>query len=122
MSRTGFLVLAFLAATVSAAQAAYDAATYRALNDALVEDHIVPRYAKLAEATGRLNTLAEHICEMPSSMSVNDLRKAAVAAQDAWQRVQHVRFGPVEQDMRATRIAFWPDVRDRTGRALGEIR
>lgn len=125
MLRTGILAMAIfaamVAATVSVAQAAFDAATYRTLNDALVEDHIVPRYAKLAEATARLNTLAERICDMPSSMSISDLRKAAIAAQDAWQQVQHIRFGPVEQDMRSTRIAFWPDVRKRIDRDLGEI-
>lgn len=121
MSRTAILALALLAATVGVAQAAFDRESYRALNDALVEDHIVPRYAKLAEATARLNTLAEHICEMPSSMSVTDLRAAMIAAQDTWQRIQHVRFGPVDRDMRATRFAFWPDVRNRTGRELAEI-
>lgn len=121
MSRIAMLALALLAATVGVAQAAFDREAYRALNDALVEDHIVPRYAKLAEATARLNTLAEHICEMPSSMSVTDLGKAVIAAQDAWQRIQHVRFGPVDRDMRAARFAFWPDVRNRTGRDLAEI-
>lgn len=121
MFRTGILAIALLVAAGNMARAAIDAATYRTLNDTLVEEHIVPRYAKLAEATSQFNTLAEHICEMPSSMSVADLKKAAIAAQDAWQMVQHIRFGPVEQDMRSTRFAFWPDVRNRTGLELAEI-
>lgn len=121
MSRTAILALIVLAVTAGVAQAAFDRESYRTLNDALVEDHIVPRYAKLAEATARFSTLAEHICEMPSSMSVADLRKATVAAQDAWQGIQHIRFGPVDRDMRATRFEFWPDVRNRTGRELAEI-
>jgi len=105
----------------NAAHAAYDPDVYRALNDALVEDHIVPRYAQLAKATAEFNAIAKSSCDMPSSMRLTNLKDAALAAQDAWQAVEHIRFGPVEQEMRSTRFNFWPDVRDRTGREVADI-
>lgn len=121
MFRKSIFAIVLLVAAGNMARAAVDAETYKTLNDALVEEHIVPRYAKLAEATSQFNALAEHICEMPSTMRVADLRQAAIAAQNAWQMVQHIRFGPIERELRSTRFAFWPDVRDRTGRELAEI-
>jgi predicted lipoprotein len=121
MIRKVFLPALVLLSFTGVANGAYDAAAYRRLNDALVAEHIVPRYERFALAAARLAMLAKDVCAMPSSGGIADLRKAALAAQDAWQAVQHIRFGPVEQEMRATRLAFWPDVRNRTERELSEL-
>jgi predicted lipoprotein len=103
------------------AHADFNPAAYRALNEQLVREHILPRYARFAQMAAQFATVAGNACDMPSTASVETLRKAALLAQDAWQAVQHIRFGPIEQDMRSTRLAFWPDVRNRIGRELDEM-
>ncbi len=115
------LIFAFLAAGVGPAQAGFDAAQYRALNEQLVRQHILPRYALFDRAAAQFAAVAEDACDVPSVDAMGALRKAALMAQDAWQAVQHIRFGPIEQEMRSTRLAFWPDVRDRVGRELDEM-
>lgn len=113
------VAVAFLAA--GGAQAAFDAESYRQLNDDLVRGHVLPRYERLADASGRLAAAADAACDRPSPASLSDFRAAALAAWDAWQSIQHVRFGPVERQRRAARIQFWPDVRNHTGRRLGGL-
>lgn len=115
------LMLVLLSSGAQAAAAEHDAAAYRALNAALVAEHIVPRYARFAGTAAGLERRAEAACAKASPENAVAFRDAALAAQDAWQSVQHIRFGPAEQDMRSTRLAFWPDVRNRTGRELDAL-
>jgi uncharacterized protein len=114
-------VAAFAVSGAGAADAAYDPAQYRALNEQIVQQHILPRYAMFDRAAAQFAKVAEEACDMPSTDAMETMRKAALVAQDAWQAVQHIRFGPVEQEMRSTRLAFWPDVRDRVSRELDEM-
>jgi len=73
------------------------------------------------KAAAQFATVAAGACDMPSTATMETLQKAALVAQDTWQAVQHIRFGPIEQEMRSTRLAFWPDVRDRVSRELEEM-
>lgn len=109
---------AVLFAGLGTAVAAPTEADYRRLNEGLVERHIVPRYERLAEATAGLETSAETFCAAPSAPKLTALRDAYGAAADAWEGIQHVRFGPVELFMRSVRFAFWPDPRNTVGRQL----
>lgn len=76
-----------------------------------VSDHILPGYARFAEAT---QTLADQAAE---TCAVEGLRPAFNAAFDAWMGVQHLRFGPVEQGGLGLAIAFWPDPKGSGARA-----
>lgn len=49
------------------------------------------------------------------------LRSAYGDAFDAWISASHLRFGPTEVDDRAFALAFWPDSRGATPRALGAL-
>jgi predicted lipoprotein len=115
------LIAALLIAGARTAVAEHDAEAYRALNAELVARHIVPRYAHFAKMAMSLENRAEEACVTPSPARLEEVRKAALAAEDAWQSVQHIRFGPAEQDMRSSRLEFWPDVRNRTGRELDAL-
>jgi predicted lipoprotein len=86
-----------------------------------VQHHIIPRYARLAEASETLNRAAASFCAAPDAAGLNALKSSFVKASDAWQDIQHVRFGPVEMFMRSQRIDFWPDPRDTAGRHLSEL-
>ena len=112
------LAAAFLAA--APAQALTDA-QYASLNEAAFEQHVRPRYESLAEATAALDAGAKTFCQSPAHEKLSDLQSRYHAAADAWQDVQHIRFGPVELFFRSQRIAFWPDQRNSIGKQMAEI-
>jgi predicted lipoprotein len=66
-----------------------------------VRDHVLPGYARFAEAAGAL--AAVETCDPEA------LRPRYQAAFDAWMGVSHLHLGPVEEDGRGLAIAFWPD-------------
>ena len=84
---------------------------------AIVETHILPGYEALARESGELAAQAASDCAATS----RDLRAAYHDAFDAWVRVSHLRFGPSEQDDRAFALAFWPDSRGSTPKALSSM-
>jgi predicted lipoprotein len=83
----------------------------------VVQQHIVPRFETLAERTAQLAQAAQDDCA-PGSAT---LRAAYSAAFDAWISASHLRFGPTETDDRAFALAFWPDNRGATPRALAAL-
>lgn len=68
-----------------------------------VREHILPGYATLAVASAALAKTAAGTCD------AKVLQPAFNATFDAWVAVQHLRFGPVEQDGLGLSIEFWPD-------------
>ncbi|MCX7559251.1 imelysin family protein [Sulfitobacter sp. F26204] len=82
-----------------------------------VEGHILPRIDALADNTAQLEIAARDDC-MPNSAP---LRSAYGRAFDAWVSASHLRFGPSEVDDRAFALAFWPDSRGVTPRALAQL-
>lgn len=83
----------------------------------VVNDHILPGFAALAEATEELKTTAAADC----SISSEPLIEAYQRAFDAWIAVSHLRFGPSEADDRAFALAFWPDTRGATPQTLSRL-
>lgn len=82
--------------------------------DDVIDAHILPGYATFAQTTAALNDVA-------GDCSAAALRPAWNDAFDAWMGVSHLRFGPVEQDGRSVIVAFWPDARGATPRALAAL-
>lgn len=82
-----------------------------------VDTHILPRFETLAERAQKLSNVAAGDCD-PTSDS---LRSAYGEAFDAWVSASHLRFGPTEVDDRAFALAFWPDSRGATPRALNSL-
>lgn len=113
-----------LVITLAAAAPPLRAATeddYRRLNQAIVANHIVPRYQAFATAADTLASEADRACASRPVASLAPLQDAFVTAMDAWQSVQHIRFGPVEFFSRGSRISFWPDPRNTIGRQVEEL-
>lgn len=96
-------------------------ADYRTLNRALVANHVIVRQQALAERTATLAQAADAWCAQPGDDTRATLDTAWRSATDAWQGIQHVRFGPIELYMRGMRMAFWPDPRDNVGRQLDQL-
>jgi uncharacterized protein len=80
----------------------------------VIDGHILPRYHALTEDTQALADTAAESCA-PDGPA---LRAAYNAAFDAWMGVSHLRFGPSETENRAFGLAFWPDTRGATPKAL----
>ena len=89
--------------------------------DAVIKDvvngHILPRFEALAQTAQTLSDVAAKNCD-PTSAT---LRAAYGNAFDAWITASHLRFGPSEVGDRAFALAFWPDSRGATPRALSTL-
>lgn len=84
---------------------------------AVVRDGVLPGFAVLAEKAKALEQAADADCA-PDGPA---LREAWGAAFDAWVSVSHLRFGPTEAENRAFALAFWPDTRGATPKALAAL-
>lgn len=83
----------------------------------ILSQHILPRFERLASTSQTLAQTASQDCAPKSDV----LRAAYGAAFDAWIAASHLRFGPTEVDDRAFALAFWPDSRGATPRALATL-
>lgn len=82
-----------------------------------LEHHILPRFERFADQTQMLADVAAENCEAQSPA----LKQAYARAFDAWISVSHLRFGPTETRDHAFAIAFWPDSRGATPKALARL-
>lgn len=79
-----------------------------------VSQHVLPRMDAFRDSSRDLRDAAQADC---SAGSV-DLVARYHAAFDDWTGISHLRFGPTETEDRAFAIAFWPDSRGKTPRAI----
>jgi predicted lipoprotein len=100
---------------------AVEAQVYATLNKIAIERHILPRYASLVTATGTLDVAAHAYCAAPATLPIQPLREAFGKTMDAWQDIQHVRFGPIDWFFRSQRFAFWPDPRNTIGKQMADL-
>ncbi|MEM9784099.1 MAG: imelysin family protein [Pseudomonadota bacterium] len=105
-------VALIVAAALTALPARADAVLDRA-----VETHVLPGYERLKTATEALAAACGESCA-PTDEAV---RAAYHDAFDAWIGVDHLRFGPAEEDERAFSLAFWPDTRGATPKTLSRM-
>lgn len=118
------LCLSLLACAVSVSAAEeIPASAYARVNDALVKQHILPRYDRLADVAGAFADEVARSCGDPESGEEQTaLRDRYQDLMDAWMGVEHMRFGPVELFMRSYRLYFWPEGRGKVAKALKELR
>ena len=81
----------------------------------VLSQHIVPGHARLVQATAALDAAAEADCRAES------LHPAYHAAYDAWIAVSHIQFGPIEDQGLNLAMAYWPDPKNSTGKALSRL-
>ena len=87
--------------------------------NAVLDGHVLPGFAHLAEATEALRVESESCgAEGPGGA---DQIAAYHAAFDAWMAVAHLRFGPTEVDDRGFAMGFWPDTKGFTKKALNRL-
>ncbi|MGJ8586147.1 MAG: imelysin family protein [Marinosulfonomonas sp.] len=83
----------------------------------VIQHHILPGFERLSEQADRLAEVAGRSCKADSA----ELRAQYQDTFDAWIAVSHLRFGPTEVDDRAFALAFWPDSRGATPKALNAL-
>lgn len=101
-----------LALTLAAAPAAASD-----LSNSITDQLILPAFEELAADAAGLADAAQTDCTPQSEA----LRAAYGEAFDAWIAASHYRFGPTETDSRAFALAFWPDSRSKTPKALAGL-
>ncbi len=97
------------------------AATWQSTNRAIVEQHIIPRYRQLAEASRALEQQAHVMCTAPDATHLASLRAGFNTTMDAWMGIQHIRNGPVELFTRYHRFELWPDKHNTGAKQLGAL-
>lgn len=102
---------------ITLSKLAYAETDHRALADRLLSEVILPGVEDFRQATVVLSASAA-TC---GDGSESDFRDQFHATWDAWMAIQHLGFGPLEQDNRALQIAFWPDGRGRTAKTVARL-
>ena len=80
-----------------------------------LEHHILPGHTALVVATAELASTAKADC------TPDAVRPAFHTAYDAWIGISHIHFGPLEDQALMLAMSFWPDPKDRTGKALTRL-
>lgn len=119
MMPTRRLVLAALVAAPAGARAQAVEATQRAAIRRAVARHIIPGFTAFADAAQAFAVSADAVRATPAQAEPG--RRAWVAASLTFQRVRHLRFGPLDDFDRGFRIDFFPDTRNSIGREMGEL-
>ncbi|MCF7992821.1 MAG: imelysin family protein [Thiohalocapsa sp.] len=115
----GLMVCALVTVSPGPARADAPAAQWQAVNRAIVQGHVLPRYAALARATSTLQLQTVRFCADPRPSSLRFLRRAYALTAQAWADVEHLSTGPVMREQRRYRIRLWPD---KHGTAAKQIR
>ena len=119
MMPTRRLVLAALLAAPAAARAQGVEAVQRAAIRRAVTRHIIPGFTAFAEAAQGFAAATEAVRAAPTL--AEPARRSWVATSLAFQRIRHLRFGPLDEFDRGFRIDFFPDTRNSIGREMSEL-
>lgn len=109
-----------LLSQVQAATAPSDA-QWRSLNQSIVAQHVLPRYQNFADATAQMAASSEALCQNATAENLSTAQQSYHQAMDAWQGIQHVRFGPIENLMRSFSVQYWPDKKNLTGKHINGL-
>jgi len=85
-------------------------ADYARAVEQTVTGYIIPAYVSLNDATAELVSATEGFCATPQPEKAQALRDAFDAALHAWAAVDFLHFGPMAEEGRYERFAFFPDV------------
>lgn len=105
-------------------QPAFSAPTseqWHGFNLAVIDKHITPRYQQLAAQGDKLLSANTALCKALDESSLETAKQEYNQTMDAWQGIQHIRFGPVEILMRNFSMQYWPDKKNHIGKHLERL-
>ncbi len=88
----------------------------------VVEGAIVPAFGALETATAKLKPATETFCRQPDPAHREALRQVFVEVLKRWAHVDFLLFGPLAENQRVERFAFWPDSSGAGARQLRRLR
>lgn len=118
----GLLLLGGAAVTAMAAEQKAEAEKEKILDELAsraINGHVRPRYQRLADRSETLKNSLEALCAAPTEARLAEVRQHFNETVLAYAAVEHIRFGPAQEDYRLERLAYWPD---RKGRGLRAVR
>lgn len=92
-----------------ATAAGKDFATF---NKVFGEKIVLPVFDRLAEATSHFTKVVDEFIAAPDGTSIELLKTGFHNLADAWALAQQFRVGPLAQEQRAERFAYWPERRN----------
>ncbi len=94
---------------------------WTAINIAVTDELIIPAYQNLESFSVQLISSAESFCSDLNSQNLDNLKNSYQASMLAWQKIQHVQFGPITYFNWNYRMQYWPDERGASGRQLDAL-
>lgn len=91
------------------------------VNRVLADAVIMPAYERYHQAMQNLAPTIGELCSAPGDQTLAVSQQAFTDSVDAWQRLQPVAFGPIEDQGLAARIHFWPDKHGTAGKQLSKL-
>lgn len=107
----------FLPAALAAATLASDAPPPGAV-ERLTTATVIPRFQAVEDAAVAQRAAWTSFCAKRAGADPAPLLKAYDALADAWARIEFIRMGPAEAELREERFNYWLDRENATGRAL----
>ncbi|MCB1755814.1 MAG: imelysin family protein [Gammaproteobacteria bacterium] len=96
-------------------------ADWHRFNQAVMGEHVLPRYAELTGKSQLMATAVGDFCRQADEKSLAEARQATIEAILAWQGIQHIQFGPVTFLMRNFDLQYWPDRKGIGARQLRQV-
>ncbi|MBL8709587.1 MAG: imelysin family protein [Rhodospirillaceae bacterium] len=121
ISRRQTLAALIAAGMVPALARGAKAADFGAFNAGYARQVVLPAMGNLAAATRDLARAATAACVDPAKPDLPKLRAAFDAAADAWADAQMFRLGPLAENQRAERLAYWPERRNIIDKQLAAL-
>ncbi len=94
---------------------------YAGINADVSAHHIRSGYGQLNEKVQALFSALKDLCKNTTTTTLDQARLAFHGAVDAWQAVEHIRFGPAQTQNAHARANFWPDKRGRVDKHLWRL-
>lgn len=126
MTRLFSFLFLLLSVTPLAAQESVTVRTdvdYRAAALRIIEDFAEPRYGAFWTRTKAQHEAWTAFCaaEEPSEENFGQLTVQFVETVNAWAAIEILRYGPVSEDFRYERIAYWPERKNDVSRGLQKL-
>ncbi len=101
--------------------AAAQAIDYAAINTDVLASQVLPAHDAFAAKGDALSAAVGMLCAKPEANALASAQNAFQAAADAWQSVEHLRFGPEQATSAHARLNFWPDKHGRVAKHLRRL-
>ncbi len=94
---------------------------HASVNRVLADAVIMPAYERYHQAMQNLSPMIDTLCAAPGDQTLAASQVAFTESVQAWQQLQPVAFGPIEDQGLAARIHFWPDKHGTAGKQLSKL-